>query len=291
MSLYVRADLDIDKEALASGLMATTTSNPELPNELLDHIVDLLHDIPGALKTCCLVSKSWIPRARRHLFSRIAFRTAHGLRSWKTAFPDPSTSPACYARFLLIKYPQAITVVDAEEGGLIQAFSQVLHLEMEIDGTGVDEPEASLVPFHGFLPALKFLRASFKGVSSLRVFDFIESFHHLQSLAVYPCDAYDPTYGFHEPPVIIPPSGPLAFAGSLELSLGTSVDLIASQLLSLPNGLHFRELRLELQHDKVNVLATTLVERCSSTLENLNLIRENFGMTTQRTGICIHTDK
>jgi len=37
-------------------------SNPYLPPEILDYIVDLLHNSPNALKECCLVSKSWIPR-------------------------------------------------------------------------------------------------------------------------------------------------------------------------------------------------------------------------------------
>jgi hypothetical protein len=58
-------------------------SDPHLPPELSDYIVDLLHDQPETLKWCCLVSKSWVPRTRRHLFGDIAFRYIPDLEAWK----------------------------------------------------------------------------------------------------------------------------------------------------------------------------------------------------------------
>ena len=48
-------------------------SSPYLPAELLDYIVDHLHDTKDALKSCGLLSKSWIPRTRRRLFANILF--------------------------------------------------------------------------------------------------------------------------------------------------------------------------------------------------------------------------
>jgi hypothetical protein len=36
----------------------TTMSDPYLPAEILDHVTDRLHDTPGALRNCRLVSKS-----------------------------------------------------------------------------------------------------------------------------------------------------------------------------------------------------------------------------------------
>lgn len=41
---------------------------PEIPNELLDRIIDHLHNDFPSLKSWALVSKSWLPRARFHLF-------------------------------------------------------------------------------------------------------------------------------------------------------------------------------------------------------------------------------
>ena len=47
-----------------------------LPCEILDHIVDLLHDSQTPLRNCCLVSKPWVARTRRHLFAEVEFQTA-----------------------------------------------------------------------------------------------------------------------------------------------------------------------------------------------------------------------
>ena len=59
----------------------TTMSNSHLPAEMLDHVVDHLHDARDALRNCCLVSKSWVPRARKHLFADIWFPTATRIQS------------------------------------------------------------------------------------------------------------------------------------------------------------------------------------------------------------------
>jgi len=72
-----------------------------LPPEMLDLIVDHLDGEPTALKTCCVVSKSWIPRAQRNLFAHVTF-DASKLDLWKKTFPDPSNSPAYRTRSLLI---------------------------------------------------------------------------------------------------------------------------------------------------------------------------------------------
>ena len=48
-------------------------SNPYLPPEILDCIVDILHDQPKTLQKCSLVAKSWIPRIRLHLLAKISF--------------------------------------------------------------------------------------------------------------------------------------------------------------------------------------------------------------------------
>ncbi|PBK73420.1 hypothetical protein ARMSODRAFT_633562 [Armillaria solidipes] len=41
------------------------------PQELIDEIVDYLHDWPSALKACSLVSRKFYPRTRVHLFRRV----------------------------------------------------------------------------------------------------------------------------------------------------------------------------------------------------------------------------
>ncbi|KAF5371593.1 hypothetical protein D9758_003458 [Tetrapyrgos nigripes] len=41
------------------------------PPELIDSIIDCLHNSPRVLKTCTLVARSWLPRSRVHLFRRL----------------------------------------------------------------------------------------------------------------------------------------------------------------------------------------------------------------------------
>ncbi|KAF9789320.1 hypothetical protein BJ322DRAFT_1105182 [Thelephora terrestris] len=77
-------------------------SSSHLLPEISDYIVDLLHNEPGTLQRCCLVCKSWIPRARKHLFHKVSFLSLENLEAWKDIFPDPVDSPAHYARFLHI---------------------------------------------------------------------------------------------------------------------------------------------------------------------------------------------
>ena len=78
------------------------------------------------MKNCCLLSKSWIPRARGHLFKTVRFYSRRDLGSWKKTFPDRSTSPARYTTNLVICSTERVTAADAEEGGWIRAFYQVV---------------------------------------------------------------------------------------------------------------------------------------------------------------------
>ena len=257
-------------------------SNPHLPPELLDHVVDLLYDAQDALEACCLVSKSCIPRTRKHLFSHIVFDTTQKLQSWKTTFRDPSTSPASYARFLYVKLPQVITDADAEEGGWISTFSKVVHLEIGISRPDIDEPDSSLIPFHGFSPDLQSLRVTFTDFLPSYISDFIHSFPLLQDIAVTARYAFSSSNDFHTRLARIQPSGPLTFTGTLKLSLELGMGPIASPLLSLPNGLRFRNLRLTRNCEEDVRLATALVERCASTLETLKIKRKFSGTILRR---------
>ena len=56
--------------------------NPHLPPEILDYILGLLRGRPGTPKECSLVSKSWVPPARKHLFAEIGFFSDEDPESW-----------------------------------------------------------------------------------------------------------------------------------------------------------------------------------------------------------------
>lgn len=254
-------------------------SSPHVPAELQDHVVDHLHDSEDALKRCCLVSKSWVPRARKHLFADITLRTAGDLQSWKRTFADPSASPARYTKALLVGHPQAVTAADAEEGGWISTFSRVVHFHVEIHGA---HDHQCLVPFHGFSTALKSLTVLFSTFPPSRVFDLIRSFPLLEDLTVaayggHPNIADIADDDLDEQLVEIQSSSPPAFTGSLELSMDHGMEDIVVRLLLLPNGLRFQKLSLGWEHEDGISLARELIERCGSTLESLSISNSSLG--------------
>jgi hypothetical protein len=249
-------------------------SDPHLPPELLDNIVDLLHDQPETLRRCSLVAKSWVPRARKHLFADVKFDSAFRLDLWKKTFLDPSNSPARYTHSLFVGCSQVVTEADAEEGGWIRTFSRVSRLAVEANPTGLNGRKLSLVPFCKFSPTIKSLRLSFLDLSQLQAFNLIHSLPPLEDLALVSGCSLDADEDPHGPQTVDLSTSP-AFTGTLDL-LG--IKHFAYRLLSLPSGIHFRKLRLTWSRVEDSVLTTALVEECAHTLESLN-ISDLLGMS------------
>ena len=202
-------------------------SNPYLPPEILDYIVDTLRDRPKTLRNCCLVTKSWIPRARKHLFAEIEFFSVEHLESWKKTFPDPFNSPAYHTHTLLVYCPHAVTATDAEDGGWIQAFSRLVHLKV---GDSIRRPncrEVSLAPLHRFSPVLKSLRVSSLRLSDSQILDLVYHLPLLEdlSLTIPGAQTSDPNVGGS--PNATQPSTLPPFTGTLELTLLQEMNHIA----------------------------------------------------------------
>jgi hypothetical protein len=227
-----------------------------LPPEILDLIVDHLHDEPTALKACCVVSKSWIQRSRIHLFASVEFcPPAPPIELWKKAFLDLPNSPAHHARSLSIPDLSLVTASGVGAGGWIRTFHNVVHLHLE--GLWTDR-RVSFVPFHGFSPTLRSL--SLRGISS-EVSDLICSFPLLEDLALVSFSLSD-TWNT--------PSTSPKLTGSLSLRSIRGIHSAARRLLDLPNGLHFVKLTVMCHAGDVKP-TTDLVSRCSDTLESLEV--------------------
>ena len=247
-------------------------ATPHLPQEILDYVIDLLHDEPETLRRCYLVSKSWVPRTRKHLFADVELRSASDLESWKWIFPDVAHSPAHQTQTLFVGCPQLITESDAEEGGWIRAFSGVKSLDVDNGDQHFITSEVSLTPFYKFSPSLKSLRVAAIILPHPGLFDLILSFPLLEdlTLAGYKEPALDDD-GSREPQTIVPSASPI-FTGSLEFGGLQGAGDIARQLLDLPGGLHFRRLALA-RDDRAEALQwmMELVAKCSHTLESLDV--------------------
>jgi hypothetical protein len=247
-------------------------SIPYLLPEILDYTIDFLHDQLETLKRCSLVSKSWVPRTRKHLFADIGFQTEEHLRSWKEAFPDPSTSPAHYAKTLFVECPQVVVAADAEPGGWIRGFSGVVNLRVGSHALSADR-SFSLVPFHGLSPVLKSLHVIARSLRPSQIVNLILSFPLLEDLAMntsFGTLTDDGNDSNRQLTATQPPSPPV-FTGSLRLRVLGAMEPITRQLLSLPSGIHFRRLALMWFEETDSLATTALVEGCSHTLESLKI--------------------
>ena len=259
-------------------------SIPYLPAELLDRIVDLLYDSEHALRNCCLASKSWIPRTRKHLFADVKLTSIERLNSWKEAFLDPSTSTAHYARTLFIGSHTVIADASAEGGGWLRGFSSVVHLEVNLPRPLPPGSVVTLAPFYGLSPTIKSLRITFTLLPAPQVLDLIYSFPLLEDLGLF---SYyfnmwtDDDEGSSGPSTIVQRPISPKFTGSLELQVLEGIKHIARRLLSAPGGIHFRKLSVTWDHDEDILSTIALVDECSSTLESLDVCSQHLGMPIQ----------
>ena len=243
----------------AHALMETTMSR-SLPPEILDLIVDHLHDETTTLKACCAVSKSWIPRTRKHLFACVELHGPRITQLWTKAFPDPHSSPARHTRTLSFEGIPVVTAAGTEVGGWIPAFCNVINLHFSARDL---KPQSTLIPFYGLSPNVRSLRLTW--ISS-EFFDLICSFPLLEDLALHYSAPRDYTAEWS-----VPSTSP-KLTGSLELiaTIG-AIFSVARRLLDLPDGLHFTKITVSCLSENDVRSATDLVSRCFDTLRSLTV--------------------
>lgn len=239
-----------------TGLVQTAMS---LPPETLDIIIDNLHDEPTTLKACCLVSKSWVPRTRSHLFARVVFDGSPGSRilRWKKTFPDPSNSPAHHTRTLFVCNLRTPTTADTDVTGWIHTFCNVIRLEfMFVD-------RAALGPFYGLSSTIRSLHLS---DSTAGVSDFICSFPLLEDLLLMDLSPESGAYEWDAP------STSPKLTGFLDLRTPGVTCPVTRQLLNLPGGLRFSKIHVKFDDDTEAEAVKKLVLACSDTLESLTTL-------------------
>ena len=243
-----------------------TTMPCSLPPELLDLIVDHLHDEPATLKACCIVSKSWVSRIRKHLsLTSDSIPQKRSVELWKQTFPDPSNSLAPYTRTISFLKPGSAAFVNPDVVDWTRSFHCVGGLFLNCYGR--DNNEVSLVQLHGFSSTLRTLSLEYP-TSGPEIFNFIASFPLLEDLMLMTGSHSDDTGEW------ISPSTSPRFTGSLEIS--GEIPSITRWLCSLPGGLHFREVNSSF-YDADTPSITGLVSKCSNTLEFLTISSCGFG--------------
>ena len=238
-----------------------------LPPEIFDLIVEHLCEERTTLKVCCVVAKSWVLRARRHLFARVEFANESSVESWMKAFPDPPNSPAHHTRDLSIRGTPGVTVATAISRPWFRAFSNIVHLTVE---TNIwDDSQTSLVPLHALSPTLKSFSLVHGSIPSSEVFNFIYSFPSLEDLSLV-------SIGGGEVDASTLPLTSPRFTGSLSLMMRHGIQSNICRLIALPGGLNFTEIWVGCLLEELESV-TSLVSACCNTLESLTVMVYHSG--------------
>ena len=233
------------------------------PPEILNLIVDQLHGEPTALKACCTVSKSWVSRARAHLFADVEFSTTSPIELWMRAFPDPSNSPAHYARNLSVDVCSLLPTTSTDARIRFRSFRQVTKLKVYVTWYQDDE-FVSFAQLHSFSPVLKSLDLNYSSSPPSEVINLICSFPSLEDLSLSSWMVEKPKGGW-----TIPSTSP-RLTGELLLTMHGQARPDVRQLLDLPGGLHFSRISMSCP-DKDAESTAVLVSMCSDTLESLRI--------------------
>ena len=230
---------------------------PSHPPEVFDSIIDFVHDNPEALKTCCLVSKSWVPRAQAFL-QRNQVPIPRRYRSMEERFSRSHQSPAYHTRSLSVHYVESIPSADGEEGGWLQPFSNVVRLDLRsiAEPRSETKPKFRFIPFYGF-SLVKHLRIMYLFLPP-EVFNLICSLPLLDDLRARDRDEVVPR-----------PSKLPSLAGML--CIFRSPEYVARRLLGLPISLRFRKFISKGCPEEDLEWVAALVERCSDTLESVEV--------------------
>jgi len=241
-------------------------SNPDgsyLPPEILDYMLDFLHDNPKTLQRFCLTSRSWVPRVRARLFARVKFKTEDNIKAWKRTFPDPTSSPAHYTQDLVVHCPFMTKGLLGDSW--LQTFSHVVWLELCINDSG--DPLNFFAPFHKLSPSVKSLRVTGIYLPHSYALHLVHSLTPLENLTM---DG-DCVINWSRSPAIHPSTASPALTGTLKLDILKGVKSIACRLLDLPDDLHFQKLILTCHRDEDFRWGEKLMAACSGTLKCLEI--------------------
>ena len=233
----------------------------KLPQEIIDEILDHLTADSDLrfLRSCALVSKSWVESCRRHLFYTILF-TSKDMAKWLKAFPVPQQSPARHVRDLRFSL-----------GGYYGAPEEFFRCtpwftnvkKMTLLGHGGFRP--LLMPLSVRLPqSVTSLTINTDTIALTQIRDVMAQLPNLDDLSLSGSVVVDRG--------TLPWMGAILrgrFGGQLRLLKGHANPDVVNMLLEVPTGLHFTE--VEVRGTYECLLSTVrLAESCAKTLVKLS---------------------
>lgn len=153
----------------------------DLPQELIDIVLDNLHDDQRSLRQCSLVCKAWVPRCRSYIFEHIYLKS-EDVDRWRRmmeASPEYSNLVRSFTRSFLRRNVEVLRISSSPENNVIpfQMLSQFSNL------LTIDARRFSLEGYPN-----DFLSLKLPSVKSLIVYSLTgESSHQiLQFLSIFP---------------------------------------------------------------------------------------------------------
>lgn len=237
----------------------------EIVDEILDHLVVDSDSRP--IRSCSLVSKSWVQRCRRYLFHTILFTSTHTTR-WLNAFPVPEESPAHHVRDLRF-FSGGDFNIPEEFFEHIPWFTSVE--KVSLSGYGGWETFCRILSLGRFSQSVTSLVISAGGINVLQIRNILAQLPSLEGLSLS---------GF----LVMMNRDTLRgigsvltgnFGGRLRLLKRHAVEDVINMLLEIPTGLHFTEVDI-LSTCECLVLTVRLAEACGGNLVKLTYSVDNF---------------
>ena len=240
---------------------------PRIPqdtiNEILDHLV--ADSDFGSLRASALVSKSWIPSCRKHLFYNVDF-TSKNMNRWLKTFPIPDQSPARYVRNLRLwirRIPRGLFKHSAYLKNVRRMFlvgwGKVLGFQL---------PSLWVLP-----QSVTSLTIDTGAVTLVEIRDIMVRLPNLDDLSLpgplFPMDRRE-VRGIGK-------ALRGRFRGKLVLHniRSTNMDVV-STLLEIPTGLHFTEVEIQCARECLPPVVK-LVEACCKTIVKLSHAVNTYG--------------
>ena len=264
-----RQTTPVATEAATVPMVSKTPQDPKIPNEIIDEILNHLiansgswNDPPvqRSLRSCSLVSKSWVPSCRRHLFHIIIF-TSRKIARWLETFPVPEESPAYYVKDLRFS-------LSAPEEFFQHTpwFTNAEKMTMRTD-LAVTFPSLGISLFARLPQSVKSLaiKADDSDIDLMQTRDIMAYLPNLNDLILSGTVVARSEYGKALPGLGTTLRG--RFCGEFRIMDGHISEYLVNMLLEVPTGLHFTKLYVHADHPCL-FWTMRLAEACCKTLVN-----------------------
>ena len=249
----------------------------DLPQEIVDEVIDNLVFDFGALKSISLVRKSWTHRSRRRLFYYIQFESLGRLEQWsKIISADPQG---------IASYPRVVTLVSNSRSWLdpanlarfydhFRSFSQVERLTISGLETAKFDATSIVRYFGNFAATVRSLELRTAVGTPASFLSFICAFPLVDDLSIK--HSNPAAGGGNQGEVTLPASAP-SFGGEFRLlDMFHESDPLVELLCALP--LSFHTISVSSREMQRLPQLSKLVGKCGKTLRSLHITRWTPGM-------------